>query len=362
MRLYCLFLGGFALTACQVTVHEDNGSSGTHNTAAAAVPAASPEASPLRFVDVPERGPSFDAGPVLSAQVTLDRLGFSSGVIDGKEGMNYAAALRGFQQARDLPMSGKLDEATRQALNADAIPPTRLVKIPSGFAQGPFTPDIPKDPTAQAKLPQLQYRDLGEALAERFHTTPQTLAALNPQGARFGAGSVIRVPDVPDIDEAALGPDERGWNGTLARLGVAPRQPNAARVTVDKSDGVLRAFDEGGKLIAQFPATMGSEHDPLPIGTWKIQGVSRNPDFQYNPDLFWDAHPKDRKVVLKPGPNGPVGVVWIDLSKPHYGIHGTGEPSTIGRAESHGCIRLTNWDAARLAQMVKPGVPATFTE
>ena len=107
---------------------------------------------------------------------------------------------------------------------------------------------------------------------------------------------------------------------------------------------------------------MGSEHDPLPIGTWKIQGVSRNPDFHYNPDLFWDADANDRAVTLKPGPNGPVGVVWIDISKPHYGIHGTSEPSTIGRAESHGCIRLTNWDAARLAQMVKPGIPAIFQE
>lgn len=362
MRSRWLFLCAFALSACQVTVHEDNEATGADNAAAAVAPVAQPAASPLRFTDVPERGPPFNAGPVLSAQVTLDRLGFSSGVIDGKEGMNYAAALRGFQQAHGMPTSGKLDEATRRALNAEAIPPTRVVKIPSDFAQGPFTPDIPKDPSAQAKLPQLHYRDLTEALAERFHTTPQTLTALNPPGTPIGAGSVIRVPNVADIDEAALGPDDRGWNGTLERLGVAPGQPVAARITVDKSDGVLRAFDEGGKLIAQFPATMGSEHDPLPIGTWKIRGVSHNPDFHYNPDLFWDADPGDRKVVLKPGPNGPVGVVWIDLSKAHYGIHGTSEPSTIGRAESHGCIRLTNWDAARLAQMVKPGVPAIFAE
>jgi len=122
----------------------------------------------------------------------------------------------------------------------------------------------------------------------------------------------------------------------------------------------LRAYDADNRLIAQFPATMGSQHDPLPIGTWEIKGLSRNPDFHYNPNLFWDAASTDQKAVLKPGPNGPVGVVWIDLSKPHYGIHGTPEPQLIGRTESHGCIRLTNWDAARLAQMVKSGVKAVF--
>ena len=118
------------------------------------------------------------------------------------------------------------------------------------------------------------------------------------------------------------------------------------------------ALDPDGKVMARYPATVGSEHDPLPIGTWKINGVSWNPSFAYNPELFWDSEPTDEKAKLPPGPNGPVGVVWIDLSKPHYGIHGTPEPSTIGKTQSHGCIRLTNWDAAELAQMVSPGLPA----
>jgi len=107
---------------------------------------------------------------------------------------------------------------------------------------------------------------------------------------------------------------------------------------------------------------MGSEHDPLPIGTWKIQGAATLPPFHYNPKLFWDADSSDEKQLLKPGPNGPVGVVWLDLNKPHYGIHGTSHPETIGRAESHGCIRLSNWDAARLSLMVKPGTPAVFQQ
>ena len=197
-------------------------------------------------------------------------------------------------------------------------------------------------------------------LAERFHTTPETLAALNPPGAAIGAGSVIQVPDVADIDAAKLGADERGWNATLATLAVAPDQPRAEKVVVSKSGGWLRAYDGSGKLLVQFPATMGSEHDPLPIGHWKILGVSKNPDFHYNPKLFWDVKDSEKEHLLKPGPNGPVGVVWLDLSKEHYGIHGTGEPSSIGNSESHGCVRLTNWDAARLAQMVKAGTQVVF--
>ena len=361
MKICWLLLGALALVGCKVTINDEN-SSAQANTMSP-TPAATAHQD-RGFVAVAEAAKSsFDAGPVFAAQVTLDRLGFSSGVIDGKEGKNYSAALEGFQRANDLPVTGRLDEATNQALKKQSPDPaTRRVRIPAEFARGPFTPDIPEDPSAQAKLPQLQYRSLVEALAERFHTTPEALTSLNLPGTRIDSGAVIRVPNIPNVDQVQLGKDERGWNETLVRLGVAPTQPPITKVVVDKSDGVLRAFTSDDKLIAQFPATMGSEHDPLPIGTWKIQGISRNPDFHYNPDLFWDADANDRAATLTPGPNGPVGVVWIDISKPHYGIHGTSEPSTIGRAESHGCIRLTNWDAARLAQMVKAGIPAIFQE
>jgi lipoprotein-anchoring transpeptidase ErfK/SrfK len=143
-------------------------------------------------------------------------------------------------------------------------------------------------------------------------------------------------------------------------LNVDANQPVADHVVVDKSDGVLRVLDKDDHLIAQFSATMGSEHDPLPIGSWTIKGADYNPKFRYNPALFWDAKKGDEKELLPPGPNGPVGVVWLDLSKPHYGIHGTPHPELIGRSESHGCIRLTNWDVARLSMMVKPGTKAVF--
>lgn len=324
--------------------------------AAAAKPAPAPS---LDFTYAETTSSEISETPALRAQVLLDHLGFSPGVIDGKEGESYIAALRGFQAANRLPGSGRLDEATLAKLAQwKDIPATRVVVIPAGFAAGPFVPDFPGDAAEQAKLPALGYRNLMEALAERFHTSPEAIVALNTPGTPVGAGKPVRVPNIPNAAAAPPGDDARGWASTLQRLGVAPDQPKAERIVVDKSEGVLKVYGAGDRLIAQFPATMGSSKDPLPIGDWKIQGVSRNPDFHYNPRLFWDVSNAKDAELLKPGPNSPVGVVWLDLNKPHYGIHGTSEPQTIGRAESHGCIRLTNWDAARLAQMVKPGTPA----
>lgn len=328
----------------------------------------------------PDQIPDAEARPVMQAQVVLDRLGFTPGVVDGKEGMSTRNAVSGFQEANNLQVTGKIDDATRAALAKwNTIPATRVVTIPEDFAAGPFQ-KLPKEPADQAKLPALGYESLDEKLAERFHTTIETLQALNPGGKpattgsapataapkpapsvagaaeppapMFRAGQQIRVPNVGGdaVDAAAV--SDPAWRSTLAMLGVGSKQPQAARVVVSKSKGTLKAYDENDKLVAVFTATMGSEHDPLPLGRWKVLGVAKNPPFHYNPDLFWDAKAGDEKAKLPPGPNGPVGVVWIDISKPHYGIHGTPHPETIGRAESHGCVRLTNWDAARLAQMV----------
>lgn len=350
--------------ACNASVTDaDNSASASTGKQRGETHSAAPKiaADPYAFAIAPEpAGAAPRAESILQAQVALDRAGFSPGVLDGKEGMSFTAALKGFQQAKGLPRTGEYDDATAKALlGASPQPATWLVRIPEGFAQGPFTA-IPKDYGEQAKLPALGYRNLLEKLAERFHTKPEVLIALNASNAKIGPGATVRAPAVGNQPIARIEGDERGWGATLASLAVAKDQPQADHIVVDKSDGVLRVFDARDGLIAQFPATMGSKHDPLPIGTWEIKGISRNPDFHYNPDLFWDASAKDEKAVLKPGPNGPVGVVWVDLSKPHYGIHGTPEPQTIGRTESHGCIRLTNWDAARLAQMVKSGVKAVF--
>ena len=294
-------------------------------------------------------------------QVLLDRLGFGPGVIDGRKGMSLAEAIKGFQEARGVKVTGEPDAATLALLDAyKSTPDIITVALTPEMLAGPFVGPIPKEPADQAKLPAMGYSTPLEALAERFHTTNATLIALNNPETKLTPGARIRVPNVvPAASDypAALKPE---WRATLVSLSVSSDQPIAAKVVVDKSDGVLRVLDSDGKLVAQFPATMGSEHDPLPIGNWKIQGNSYLPPFHYNPALFWDADSKETKQLLKPGPNGPVGVVWMDLDKAHYGIHGTPTPETIGRTESHGCIRLTNWDAARLSLMVKSGTPAIF--
>lgn len=297
---------------------------------------------------------------VLHVQVLLDHLGFGPGVIDGKGGMTLKTALRGFQGARGLKMTGDIDPATLKALYPYRnVRPVRVLAVSAADAAGPYQGPIPKDPAAQAQLPAMGYADALEKLAEKFHTTPETLAALNP-GAQILPGAKLRFPNVLPASRAYDPKLKPEWRQTLSDLNVSARQPEAKRIVVDKSEGVLKVYGENDTLLAQFPATMGSQHDPLPLGDWKIQGAAYNPPFHYNPDLFWDANDKDRKQLLPPGPNGPVGVIWLDLSKPHYGIHGTPHPEQIGRAESHGCIRLTNWDAARLSLMVKPGTPAHF--
>ena len=300
---------------------------------------------------------------ILHAQVILDHLGFSPGVLDGRPGKSLVAALKGFQESRGLTESGAMDGPTLFALHAyRALRPTSTLELTADMLAGPFTDPFPKDPQEQAKLPALGYRNAMEKLAEMFHTTPQVLIALNSPETRLMPGTKVVFPNALPASRAYDPKLPADWRQTLADLNVDATQPQGVKLVVDKSDQVLRVLDADGRLVAQFQATMGSVHDPLPLGTWKIQGASYNPRFNYNPDLFWDAKSSAKAARLPAGPNGPVGVIWLDLSKPHYGIHGTPEPSTIGRAESHGCIRLTNWDAARLSLMVKPGTPAIFQE
>jgi lipoprotein-anchoring transpeptidase ErfK/SrfK len=314
----------------------------------------------------PAPGPSASAAggidrSVLHVQVILDHLGFSPGILDGRTGKSLTAALTGFQEARGLPKTGLIDRATLKALYPyRSLRPTRLLALTEGALAGPYVNPIPTDPAEQAKLASFAYRTPIEKLAEMFHTTPAVIAALNPPDTKLAVGSRIVFPNALPSSRDYDGKLPAEWRKTLSDLNVSAVQPQGAKVVVDKSDSVLRVLDAQGKLIAQFNATMGSSHDPLPIGTWKILGASYNPPFHYNPDLFWDAKATDEKQKLPPGPNGPVGVVWLDLSKEHYGIHGTPDPEKIGRTESHGCIRLTNWDAARLSLMVKAGTPAVF--
>ena len=133
-------------------------------------------------------------------------------------------------------------------------------------------------------------------------------------------------------------------------------------IAVTKSTSALTVEDASGRVVFHAPVTSGSEHDPLPIGNWKVTSVNVMPPFHYNPDLFWDANPSHSKAKIAAGPNNPVGIAWIDLNKEHYGIHGTPQPSRIGHVQSHGCVRLTNWDVQRLLKWAQPGTAVIFRE
>jgi lipoprotein-anchoring transpeptidase ErfK/SrfK len=298
-------------------------------------------------------------GTVFHAQVLLSTAGFSTSVIDGKDGMVFKKAVRGFQESRGLKTSGTLDGPTRAALLQGARPSTIRVKLTGDDISNDYVYPFPKKPELQAKLKRMSYRNMIEEVAERYHTTPKALIALNGPTALIGIGQTLRLPNV--IPAARDYQNVTGDNAALfAKLNVDSQQPAGDHVVVDKSEGVLKVMDKGDKLVAQFPVTMGSSKDPLPLGTWKATTYAFNTPFHYQPDLFWDVDDGKAEQKLPPGPNGPVGVAWLDLTKEHYGIHGTPEPSTIGRAESHGCIRMTNWDVLRLSQMLKPGFKAVF--
>lgn len=297
---------------------------------------------------------------VLRTQVVLDRLGFAPGVVDGKGGQSLTLALKGFQEARGLDETGKIDADTRQALAMyGGVKATRTFTIRAEDLRGPFIGRLPAKAEDQARLPRLGYVNALERIAERFHTTPDAIVALNRPDTVLRVGTKLVLPNIVPASRAYPDRIAPEWRETLSSFNLDANQPKADHVVVDKSEGALKVYDKAAKLVAQFPVTTGSRHDPLPIGSWTIKGSSYNPPFHYNPDLFWDASGDD-KMVLPPGPNGPVGVIWMDLSKPHYGIHGTPHPETIGRAESHGCVRLSNWDAARLSMMIAPGVKARF--
>ncbi|MES2001869.1 MAG: L,D-transpeptidase family protein [Pseudomonadota bacterium] len=299
-------------------------------------------------------------GTAFHAQVLLDAAGFSPGVIDGKKGMSLDNAVKGFQQSRDMPATGKLDNATKVALLQQNRPSTIMVKLTPDQVAGPFVYPFPKKPEAQAKLKFMGYRNMLEKLAEEFHTTPATIVALNGRDALIGAGQTLRLPNVVPNSASydARGKDDAAkW---MALLNVSAGDIKGDHIMVSKREGLLKVLDSDERLVAQFPVTTGSAHDPLPLGDWKVPVFSFLPPFNYQPDLFWDVADDKAEQKLAPGPNGPVGLAWLDLTKEHYGIHGTGEPQTIARTQSHGCLRLTNWDVLRLSQIMKPGFKAKF--
>ena len=278
-------------------------------------------------------------GPsVMRAQILLDRARFSPGEIDSRYGDDLAIAINGYQEKHNLKVTGTIDSDMWKLLNADRRPLLIPYTITRADVRGPFEP-IPGDVQQRAQLKWLGYESPQEELGEKFHCSPKLLAELNPGKSLKTAGERISVPNV------RRGPPSR-----------------ALRVVVSKSKRTVTALGLRDRVLAQYPATLGGEHDPLPIGHWIITTVQHNPWFYYDPVHYWNASPEEAKAKLPPGPNNPAGVVWMGLSKKHYGIHGTPDPGHIRHGESYGCIRLTNWDADDLSHMVRRGTPAILEE
>jgi lipoprotein-anchoring transpeptidase ErfK/SrfK len=297
-----------------------------------AIAARRPPVRPVRSVGLSE----------LDLQVLLDRAGFSPGEIDGSGGPNSRRALAAFQVARGLTPGAQSRKALLEAFGGGEPQSIVSYTITAADAAGPFI-DIPADMTEKSKLQSLDFSSVLEALGEKFHASPALLQRLNPRTS-FAAGEQIRVPNI-SADEPA-----------------APGAARAGKVVVSKKASALTVYSRDGKVIFHAPVTSGSEHDSLPLGNWAVTSVVRHPTYNYNPELFWDADPGNAKATVPAGPNNPVGVVWIDINKPHYGLHGTPEPGGIDHSASHGCVRLTNWDATRLAELVAKGTPVVFEE
>ncbi|MBX5102648.1 murein L,D-transpeptidase [Rhizobium lentis] len=282
-----------------------------------------------------KKPPPADPDPaIIRLQVLLDRAGASPGVIDGLSGENVNKAVAGFEAMNGLSVDGRPDPDVVSRLE-DNAPIVHSYVVSPEDATG-LVDRIPEDYGEKAKMQSLGYTSVAEKLSERFHMGLDLLNALNP-GSRFAPGDKVWVVNP--------GP---------------PREGKVKRIEADKKTGQVLAYGEDGSLLAVYPATIGSEDNPAPSGKHKVKGVARMPVYRYDPKRNFKQGKNDKVLTIPKGPNGPVGSVWIDLTEPTYGIHGTPEPKLIDKVGSHGCVRLTNWDAEELAGMVKPGVQVDF--
>jgi lipoprotein-anchoring transpeptidase ErfK/SrfK len=274
---------------------------------------------------------------VLEAQLALERLGFSAGSHDGAIGSQTRAALRAFQRSHGLPVTGELDAATKAHLSLDTPPLTTYVVTGDDLAR--LRP-LGKTWLEKSRQDRLEYETILELVAEQAHAHPNLIRRLNPavNWSNIVAGTVVTVPNAS----------------------LPPARGRAARVRIHLASRTLEVFDDDGKLILHFPCSIGSIAEKRPVGELHVAVIAPNPNYTFNPEIFpesAEARALDRKLILAPGPNNPVGVAWIGLDRPGYGIHGTPWPEAVGRTESHGCFRLANWNAAHLLQLSWVGMP-----
>jgi lipoprotein-anchoring transpeptidase ErfK/SrfK len=289
------------------------------------------------------------AGPsVLRVQILLDRALFSPGIADGRWGRNTEKAVFWLQRREGLPASGRVDQATWERLQQVGGQPTELVRthqLTADDVAGPFV-TLPEAYYDRRDMECQCYESLAEKLAERYHTSEELLRQLNPDvdlNAVTAGTSLI----VPNVERDSAGPANAG---------------SIARIVISDGGGYLHALDAGDRIVYHFPATLGSDYSPSPTGEYSITNIAHDPTWHYQPDLLAGVDDTEPDAVLPAGPNNAVGVVWMQLSMPHYGIHGTSAPETIGYATSNGCIRLTNWDAELLGGRVQPGTPVAFRD